>query len=116
MPVYVFQCRAHGRFDVTRSVEDAGKPLRCGCGEEARRVYTPQRLIVRPGGYRAKPGDRNWSLRRDLELGELKLDAPAEPELPEDRLGYEVSPDRIPDLSPDQMQDLSEWCQANVPE
>jgi putative FmdB family regulatory protein len=51
VPVYAFTCDACGPFDVIRPMAEAGAPVRCpGCGNDARRVFSPPglALLARP--------------------------------------------------------------------
>jgi putative FmdB family regulatory protein len=53
MPIYAFDCRMCGPFDVVRGMVDASLPAACpSCGEESRRVYTPPGLALMPGPLR----------------------------------------------------------------
>lgn len=101
MPTYTFECKVHGRRDVKRPMDEAGDPAYCpqcvrewvrlGPGEELedfafaygpmRRIYNPQRIIVRPRGYNLKPGEYAGNglgysfFDYELERGELRDDA-----------------------------------------
>lgn len=47
MPIYAFRCRECGPFELVRPMTDAGAAAACpGCGDEARRVYTPPGLAL----------------------------------------------------------------------
>jgi putative FmdB family regulatory protein len=47
MPIYAFDCRACGPFEIVRPMAQAGSPAACpGCSGEARRRFTPPGLAL----------------------------------------------------------------------
>jgi putative FmdB family regulatory protein len=49
--IYAFRCEACGAFEVARPMAEAAAPAHCpGCGDEARRVFSPPglALLARP--------------------------------------------------------------------
>ena len=51
MALYEYDCATCGPFDVIRPMAESARPARCpGCGEEARRVFSPPALplLARP--------------------------------------------------------------------
>lgn len=102
MPTYTFRCELHGDSDVRRDHRFASSPQYCyECrhaiglviGENVamtkeqlestrmRRIYNPQRIIVRPLGYDLRPGERLRNglgyddFARELALGDLTEDS-----------------------------------------
>jgi len=82
------------------------------------RIFNPQGFIMRPTGYNLGPQDKGYftGLWRERELGELR-GAPTRTDTTEDTSEWAgLSTDEMNRLIPEQAhQDLSEWCQANVP-
>ena len=53
MPRYVFSCRDCGSFELTRPMADTGRAAHCpSCLREARRIFTPPRLVRLATGVR----------------------------------------------------------------
>jgi putative FmdB family regulatory protein len=80
MQTYEHYCdRCQQPREVRRPMAQAHLPAYCpACDAPMRRRYTvPPQFIMRPGGWRAKPGDKDWepNWQRARELGELKEDA-----------------------------------------
>jgi putative FmdB family regulatory protein len=79
MQTYDFTCdRCQQPREVRRPMDAAHLPAYCpACDAPMRRRYSAPQIVMRPGGWRAKPGDAdyepNWNRAR--ELGELKEDA-----------------------------------------
>lgn len=103
MPTYTYRCPKHGERDVVKSMADAGTPEYCWpCLREEvesgkhdpfvdfpmevieskrmRRIYNPQRVIIRPRGYSLRPGEYAGNglgystFDYELERGELTED------------------------------------------
>lgn len=77
MTPYEFRCATHGRFVVLAPMQDGpGRTRPCPhCGQEAQRVYTLTKQIMRPSGFRLRPGDKGFDdFRREYELGEIRDD------------------------------------------
>lgn len=114
MPTYLYRCPTiHGFFDVTKPMVEAGRAEVCpDCRDQwerwggdvypyqgplAIRVYTPQRLIMRPSGYRLKPGDKGFDdFRREMELGEIRDDPSPVRLSPEEIARFDDAPIDIP--------------------
>jgi predicted nucleic acid-binding Zn ribbon protein len=108
MQTYEFVCDACrgqvGTVPLRRPLAEAGLPAYCPvCDRPMRRLFAVPQIIMRPGGWRAKPGDAdyepNWNRAR--ELGELKEDAtpvarydPAQDAIEDDRLPPDPERDR----------------------
>lgn len=76
MPTYEYRCPHCGPRDINKPVGERARPECCPrCATPMRRIYTAQGFIMRPSGYRLKPGDRGFDdFRREHELGELRDD------------------------------------------
>jgi predicted nucleic acid-binding Zn ribbon protein len=108
MQTYEFVCDACrgqvGTVPLRRPLAEARLPAYCPvCDRPMRRLFAVPQIIMRPGGWRAKPGDKdfepNWDRAR--ELGELKEDAtpvarydPAQDAIEDDRLPPDPERDR----------------------
>jgi len=40
MPIYTYNCKKHGDFDVWQNINDE-HTAKCSCGKESKRVFTP---------------------------------------------------------------------------
>lgn len=118
MPVYDYKCRIHGVVPVFKSMADAGRKEHCKCGASMARIFNPQPFIMRPSGYNLGPQDKGYftGLWRERELGELR-DAPQYTDTSVDNSDWAgITTEEMNRLIPEQAhQELSEWCQANVP-
>lgn len=118
MPSYDYKCPEHGVVPVFKPMAEAGRKEACRCGKPMQRIFNPQGFIMRPTGYNLGPQDKGYftGLWRERELGELR-GAPTRTDTTEDTSEWAgLSADEMNRLIPEQAhQDLSEWCQANVP-
>ena len=129
MPRYEYECKAHGRVEVTKPAELAGREEYCarclrpgptGHYRPMRRIFSTQPAIIRPGGYNRRPGDPGFDdFSYELECGELKDDATsvhadAEKHDREVAERWERERFRLPDnwLDPDTEQELHEIARA----
>lgn len=125
MPTYVYSCPVHGRTEVDKHMRDAGRDECCrACMEAAfdrrrspeeqapfvaripwkmRRIYTPQRTIIRPSGHRLQPGERTSTpglafddFRYEMERGELREDATPVTLSPTELAAFDNPPITIP--------------------
>lgn len=93
MPTYSYRCPKHGEQEVIKPMAEAGLPCYCQmkvfhvgdlsthyCNEEMRRIYNPQRVIIRPRGWSLRPGEYAGNglgystFDYELERGELTED------------------------------------------
>jgi hypothetical protein len=89
VPAYDYACPVHGRVEVRKPADEARAPEYCAdcvldgllAERPMRRIYTPQRIIIRPSGHALKPGERTSTpglafddFRYELERGELRED------------------------------------------
>jgi putative FmdB family regulatory protein len=74
VPVYSYTCRACGPTEIIKPMDEASHPEVClTCAAPLRRIYNPQRIIIRPSGYNLHPEDPRYSFfDRELELGEVR--------------------------------------------
>jgi putative FmdB family regulatory protein len=79
MQTYNFTCdRCQQPREVRRPMGAAHLPAYCpACDAPMRRRYSAPQIVMRPGGWNLKPGDKGWepNWERARELGELKDDA-----------------------------------------
>jgi predicted nucleic acid-binding Zn ribbon protein len=98
-------CRGQvGTVPLRRPLVEAGLPAYCPvCDRPMRRLFSVPQIIMRPGGWRAKPGDKDFEpdWNRARELGELKEDAtpvarydPAQDAIEGDRFPQDPERDR----------------------
>jgi putative FmdB family regulatory protein len=93
-----------GTITLARPMEQAGLPAYCPvCDTKMRRLFSVPQFIMRPGGWRARPGDKDFEpdWNRARELGELKDDAtpvaqydPAQDAIEDDRFPADPERDR----------------------
>lgn len=74
MPVYSYTCPEHGYTEIIKPMDEASVPEVCVvCIAPLRRIYNPQRFIIRPSFYNCSPDDPQYSnFDRELELGEVR--------------------------------------------
>ena len=130
MPYYDFRCPQHGVFEQRLSSDGCLDASLCSiCGDYSRRVYSAQRIIVRPRGYNLRPGEYAGNglgyshFDYELERGDLREDASGA-YTPESRAKreaeiaatdvYQPRPmaeiDR--DIAPQMHQELHEWARV----
>jgi putative FmdB family regulatory protein len=68
MPMYEYQCRAHGVFEAVRSLSEAAQPEPCpACGASAKRILSAPRL-AQVGASERIARDRNEKSRHEPRL------------------------------------------------
>jgi predicted nucleic acid-binding Zn ribbon protein len=106
--IYEFRCDPCGpqvgTVALARPMEQAGLPAYCPvCDRPMRRLFGAPQIIMRPGGWHLRPGDKGWEPNWDRarELGELKDDAtpvarhdPAQDAIEDDRFPQDPERDR----------------------
>lgn len=52
MPTYEYRCKeCNAMFVMSREVDERDEPVSCGCGWEARRVYSPPAIKFKGTGF-----------------------------------------------------------------